>query len=83
VAFSNGNKAFSLPADVRFALTDLPVTSEKEEILSGEASGLADTDPQVCIQRKEWIVVATACCRRHTHLPATILVSGCSSLAEA
>jgi len=64
VAFSNGKKAFCLPVDVRCALRDMTVTSEKEQIPSGEVSRPADTDPRVDIQRKEWMVIAADFCRR-------------------
>ena len=70
MGFSNGKKAFSLPADVRCALTDVPVTSEEEQTPSGEASGPADTDPHVGIQKKEWMVMATDFCRRQEHSSA-------------
>lgn len=64
MAFSNGKKAFFLPADVRCALTGMLVTSEEDQISSGEASGPANADPRVGIQRKERMVMATGVCRR-------------------
>lgn len=71
MAFSNGKKAFSLPADVRCALTYMSVTSEEEQIPSGVACGPADTDPHVTIQRKEWTtVIATDFCRGQKHSSA-------------
>lgn len=83
MAFSNGKKAFSLPADVRCALTDMSVTSEEEQIPSGEACGPADTDPRYhseervdghsyrLLQRTETLNCQTR-----------LLVSGGSSLVE-
>lgn len=67
MVFSNVKKAFSLPADVSCVLTDMPVTSKEKQTPSGEASGPADTDPHVNIQRKEWMVMATDFCKRQKH----------------
>lgn len=53
-----------LSVDIRCALTDMHVTSEEEQIPLREASRPAYTDPQVGIQRKEQMAMATDFCRR-------------------